>query len=520
MSQAETIPPEAGVFRHAGSLLALTAVVAVMIGIYMLPHEWSGNEVNYFDLALRSVRPELFGPYHAVFDGTNARFLSHTIIGETITALGMEEAKVLLGFVTWALTTIALVALIRALGLGVIEATAALTVFVALTSKENQALVGREWLFWTVEAKSFAYIAVFAALAAALRARYWAAILLLSLATYLHFLVGGFWIVAVLGLQMLATRNIGQTLRLFAGFAVAVAPMFVLLLRERYLSEVDMTGIDHTIDWIYSIFINHHHISPFYNHHWFLKDWMPGFVTHIGLAGAFAYLAWTETGKLRHIALGLAILNAYFLLALLLSYLDRQTHALGAFYLFRPSALTFLLSLLVLAGVAGRMVSGSSRRTAGALVFILAAAFALPRFALPFEDSTVEYATLDEQIGGDARALYDWIRANTSEDEIVLLEPTDGIFMGEESHPFVAFERLTGRPTLVSYRFPPTYAPDIVRWYRRVQWRSALFDGDCELLADYPVSLLVFRSAGAPQALADCVSIEERIGPFSLGRPT
>jgi hypothetical protein len=41
------------------------------------------------------------------------------------------------------------------------------------------------------------------------------------------------------------------------------------------------------------------------------------------------------------------------------------------------------------------------------------------------------------------------------------------------------FERRTGRPTLVMWKFAPTNDADLITWYRRVQLSQALFDQGC-----------------------------------------
>ena len=51
------------------TFLALTASASLQTA-------WSGNEINYFDLAYRMVQPEEFSAQHAAVDGSNARINS------------------------------------------------------------------------------------------------------------------------------------------------------------------------------------------------------------------------------------------------------------------------------------------------------------------------------------------------------------------------------------------------------------------------------------------------------------
>ena len=56
--------------------------------------------------------------------------------------------------------------------------------------------------------------------------------------------------------------------------------------------------------------------------------------------------------------------------------------------------------------------------------------------------------------------------------DIVLIDPDVEIQL-------LDFERRTGRPTLVMWKFAPTNDADLIAWYRRIKLRRALFDQGC-----------------------------------------
>lgn len=485
-------------------VILLFAIAAVLIGIHSVPDDWTSNEVNYFDLAYRFVAPEEFGPDHAVFDHSNGRFLSFTIIGEMISVYGFETSKVVLGFIVWLLTAAAFVFLAASMRLTLAEATAALAIFVGT----SQALLAQEWVFGTVEAKTFAYPTVFLALGFALRRKYWLAIGLTALATYFHFLVGGFWALAVVLIAALSAESRRRVGTLFAGYVLFVLPMIVILGSERLNSDVDMTGVDHTIDYIYAVIRNHHHIAPFLYYYSFINDWVPGLLAHAAFAVIFAYWAITKRSEAHVLGWTLSALNLYILLAVVVAYLDRNTHALAAFYLFRPAGLIWLLSLLGLARFVGSFLAPAGTRPVAAMVFVLAGAFAFPKFYIPFENAALEYRTMYETLEGSEKAAFDWVRENTDPGAVVVMEPVHSqVFQGEYRVPTVAVERLTERPTVVNFKFVPTYPPDIAEWYRLIRWREALFAGDCSQLEMHPADYLIIRQHESIAGLAECTEV-------------
>ena len=165
---------------------------------------WGGNEIHYFDLGLRSVRPEQFGPNHAAFDHSVARFASFAILGGAIVLFGYDIALIILRLVAIAAYAIAFTYLAQSLRLSRAETLIALLLFVLV----GQCYFAAEWMFAGVEGKVFAYAAVFASIGLAWRDKDLAAVAFAGLATYLHFLVGGFWAVAVIGLIGLKSASV------------------------------------------------------------------------------------------------------------------------------------------------------------------------------------------------------------------------------------------------------------------------------------------------------------------------
>ncbi|MCY6380005.1 DUF6798 domain-containing protein [Hoeflea prorocentri] len=488
----------------AGSGLTVFVVCAFVLAAAMLPSQWSGNEIHYFDLALRQVRPDLFGADHSVFDSSNARFLSFWIIGTLIDALGFEYTKILLGFLGIGLYAFALAVLARALDLGPIAMAAALVVFLA-----QQSLLGREWLFLTIEAKVFAYACAMGAIALGVRGRWKAAIVVSAIGTVFHFLVGGFWGAAILLFHALSLRDWRQTLSLLGLFVVLISPMVALVAFERLGAVVDPTGLDLSLTEIYSEYRNPHHVSPFAGGAvGFVLGWLPGLIVHAALAAAIFFMR-KDFGRYAAFALWVAGLNVYIVFAVLVAFLDQNTHLFAPFYIFRPSGLIFLLSLLLIVKRVFLAIRLETYRRIRLPIFLVAVALVLPditRNALRLAVSGPIGQRLEASLRGAERDAFEWLRENTASEDVVLIQPPMGDGnVHQEQQPFpAALERLTPAAYYVNFKFVPTAPADLAEWYRRVKHRRAIFDGDCDMLRVVAPDILIVRRSAASPPLQDC----------------
>ena len=204
--------------RTKFAFLAIFAVALVLVGIHVLPVDWTGNEINYFGLSQQYVTPEAFDPNSALFDNTNARFLSYTIIGHAVAALGFDNAQVVLGLILWVLTSAALAFLAQSLRLSLAEATAAMAIFAV----SPESLLAQEWVLGGVEGKTFAYVFAFLGLGFAFRNKFLSAVILMAAATYLHFLVGGFWALAIVLIHWFTSPRVRTTLYYLGVYTVLV----------------------------------------------------------------------------------------------------------------------------------------------------------------------------------------------------------------------------------------------------------------------------------------------------------
>lgn len=478
---------------QGGGWRITAAFAALVLSAAMLPGVWPGNEVNYFDLSQHFLDPDRYGPDFAATDSSQARFLSFAMIGAMVDAFGFETARVVLRLLMLGVFGASYAFMADRLGFSRMQALVALVAFLLL----KQAQLGGEWIFGGIEAKSFAYAAVFVAIACAWSGRSRTAMVLAALATYFHFLVGGFWAVALVALMVFRAGRIGAGVVPALLFGVLVLPLATLILFEQLGSSGGLAdGL--TAEQIYAQLRNPHHVAPFVSSQLFLARWLPGIAKLAASLALIGACAWRTRDRLAVFVLGL---NLYLVAALLVSAVDREAARLGAFYLFRPSALILLLTLLLLLRWAANLQGGWRRGFAVAEIVLLVVGVARVPYAAY---KWAAKPTLERALSPEMRELVVWLRENTPADAVVVAGPWPANYRPETRSPWVGFERLIERPTLVNYKFVPTRKDEIIRWYNLLAWRRDVFAGNCHRLAEQPVDYLAVREAEVLSTVAAC----------------
>lgn len=492
-------------------------IVLLSSAPFSLPTLWSGNEVNYFDLAFRTVAPNSFSEQHAVFDSSSSRVVPFWMIGQVINVMGFEEAKRVFSVLFWISfsASLAWVFSIWRADIGT-QALAFSAFFVS-----GQYLLGGEWIFGTVEPKSFAYITVAIGIAAGFQKRYLFAAVATALATYFHFLVGGFWFASIILLYVIS-RGVGRRLlRVIGLYALLTAPLLVLIVYERIVIVTDTTGIDRSLSSIYAVFRAPHHLAPFIDLSVFFRSWWPGAIGHAALAISFFVIFRLSRLKWKVLALWLCILNAYIVVALAIAFVDSQTHLFSAFYMFRPSSLVLLFSLVGIAVLVREIIVSRFPARLNLVSVVLVAGFLLPSSLAAISNFVTNPVTLEEQVQPSGRALAEWIAENLEPHESFLLQPPrarPSLAEGGARNPHLSIERLSGRGSIVNFKFVPTAKSDLVRWYRLLEARTLFFAGDCsqvdQLRPDY---VFVFEQETF-ERIRSCGEVVGQVSAFAIIR--
>ena len=481
------------------SFRLLSFVLSLLLLAFYLPAStWTGNEENYFQLAYRRIAPDAFSPWSSVFDHANARVVAETLYGKLIELLGYESAHLVARVGTAALYAAGLAVMFASVRLSLVESVTVVLTFHLL----GEQILGGEWLFDGTEPKTIAYALIFFAIGAANLGRWRAVVLTCGGATWIHFLVGGFWSLALGLCAVWQLRPDWRAVaRLVGAYVLMIAPLLAIIVHDQFatVSSLPLPHVDDVVPKVAEIYAwrNAHHVSPFVNPAIF-PHWRRGFVA-LGVAIVAFAILWRRRppGALLLVLAGVGL--AELVLAVVISYLDQDRLAMAKLYLFRPSSVTLLL--LVSAAVIAIRRAASPRFRAwftGAPVLVLATLQALqlihPRDRLRAGNAP----TLPHEAG-----LIAAIRASSSEGEIVVLDPELDPTLGG-----IRLSRLIDRPTVVALKFVPTAPQDIQRWYLLLRWRERLFEDGCAGGTHaVPVKLIITSSPGAMERVANCGTV-------------
>ncbi len=449
----------------ARALAGTAALAAVLLSLIPPDGVLSANEEDYFALAARFVGGSASPETTAVFDSSRHRILSDATLGSMVWLIGHAPAQIVTRLVAVAGYTLVLPALFGVFALSAFD-TAIAVMAMALMGQD---IVGGEWLFGDYEAKVAAYILVLSALRLVfVRERLTTVAMLMALATYFHFLVGGFWFVAAMALRLLDRRDLRQVAAAVGLYLLLVIPLFAVIAWFRLAdNSVSLATDVPPPDVIYSIIREPHHQSPFLSWVYFRDQWLPGYIMALPMLGSCIWLAHTgNVRRLRVTAAWLAGQLAYLFLILGPKFLDRSSGVLGKFYLFRPSSLIELLWLMLALAFVVNVASHRAWLMRVTLLATIGPAFCYVQGGRLMRDVATK------PFAGEKALIVSAVQQLTSPGDVVLIDP-------DAETDWLDFERRTGRPTWVTWKFAPTNDAELITWYRRMEARAAVFSQGC-----------------------------------------
>lgn len=495
----------AGSFWRGETLLAIfdnrwvQSALLLIVLLLLLPPDGilSDNEENYFQLAAKTATGGFAPPYSGIFDSSPHRYVFEQLLGNLISLVGYEPAQIITRTLAAVGFALLLPPVFRLFAISALDGAIIVIAFALL----DQNLMGGEWIFFGFEAKVVAYGFVLAALyAVRTRRDLMVAMVLCTIATYFHFLVGVFWFAALLGLRLIDDRK-GVTRIVFAAlaFALATAPLTGTILWMRLHDQSVAAVLDTpTPDVIFSLIREPWHGAPFFSRYNFVVDWLPGYFLASAMFASCVFIARTTTEpKQRRFALWLSFLIGYLFLALILAFIERHSGAIGKFYPFRPSSLILFLWL----ALAAAWLNGVITRHRP-MIKILTLALLAPAFFNIVLLRLVHDMSARATFAGDKTAIATYLMTASGEGAVTLIDPA-------VEASFLDLERLTGRPFLISWKFAPTNNSELREWYRRMEFRKTLFRDGCPQTLTYRVDFLLATPANA-------TSLSQTCGPIVL----
>lgn len=456
------------------------ALFLLPVLIFIIPPNGvlSTNEETYLGMAMLFPGGEPSGPNSALFGYMDHTFAFAFITKSLIGSIGYEATQIVGRLILAGVFALALANLFRALSLSVLEGLIALAVFYGF----DQHILGGEWLFNGYEPKSLAYPAVLFGVAFTLQSRLVPATLSFAVATYFHFLVGGFWFAFSLIYALVDHRSFKDLATAVGMYVVVCIPILAVVVMS-YLGDFVSAAGDSEISSrrIYKYVSQPHHTAPF-SSAWELRKWAPGLASLFGIFGICAALATNRKGVEKKLATLNLIAISWLILAVVISLVDRPGYFAG-FLMFRPSSVALLLFLCqLLLYLKNRFGHDLYPSRLGALILV----------SLVIAPTVVESA-----LGPVYRV------ANDEADRSKLAafvedtaEINDVFLVDHRLMPvFLDFERKTGRPTLFMDVFIPPNSAQIITWYSRKQLRDRVFAGDCTVTPGYRVDFLIVDAA-------------------------
>lgn len=473
--------------------------------LLMWPTAFTANEYTYFMQPFRRVAPEQFSEFSAIFDSSSGRIVWEYLIGYPIAWFGYDATHTVARFVMAGGYAVSIAFLFNVLRLSALDGLLVVGTFVIA----GQDILGKEWLFQGVESKTVAYALVIAGSAFAMRGRMTLAMFATVLATYLHFLVGGFWFLALLAYDAMRDFVPRRHIRHLVWYVLLVGPLAAVVLYQQLVS-LDVPVQDPSASYLYSILRHPHHVAPFSSNEQ-LGRWLPDIALLVVMTVSFLYLAKSDHAKARPMLPWVAGLLCYLLVALGLSALDWKTGSLGKFHLFRPSSLILFFAIAGLVDLAKKREEGAGpkKHLRAAALFLVVPLAALSVMSTKVSSASAWRSALTDQI----RQANTFVRDTSAPDEIVLVEPGD-----EYNFPLVALPMLLDRPTLVSFKFIPTNDREIYRWYDLLHYRRAVFAEGCKGIDRFPVRYLLM--VRRPGLTPPCGAVVWESDTFALVDPT
>lgn len=460
----------------------------------MYPVNWTGNEFNYFGIAKHNIAPSPYSSLYASYNGQLSRIFADYTIGLFIEFFGFDNAWTILRLIGLFFISAAYAYFTTKLELFLPSAIVALLLF----KKLGQTYFGAEWLFNDIEPKVFAYIFVFFGLAFATINKQSITIIFLSLATYFHFLVGGFWGIATFVYIYLNCQSGKQNFYYFKYFILAITPVFALLVYENLrLPPPDISGLGYSVDQIYSTIRAPHHVAPFDGDN-IRENWGNGFVFIIFNTFILSILYYFNFLERKPFVLWILLLHAYLLLAFLLAYFDRNTQYLGKLYLFRPASLILLLTLLIYCDLAfDYLLKLKIPQSVFTLILLLIVSRSV--YKNMTLNSFLHITPLLNTLSDDEKKVSNWLNEHTQTSDVILFDEGDNEKLTTEN-----FEQLVNRPSLVNWKFVPTTKYAIARWYRLMLLKRKAFSGDCSAFASLPAKYYISYSEASYKNVSHC----------------
>jgi hypothetical protein len=340
----------------------------------------------------------------------------------------------------------------------------------------HQSIWMGEWVFKGFEEKTVAYIFVYWAIYFLITDKPFLSIIFSAIATYFHFLAGGWMSLFIVVYYLFYNRKLIPVLYLSGLYLIFILPLFIYLYKIYVINNPPIIK-NVFISEIYAYYRLKHHIGAFGDTNYFIKHHLGGM-----LLSALCYMAcmfwhnrygnpWIKKLNL----LNIVIFSQQFVFILVAIF---DTHAtLMKTYPFRTSTLSSLLFLLEVTLIIQHyglpaffriyLKHYKNKRKAiflNNLNYATGTVF-LILFIIETTQTILSYNKYSDALSADLLSLIEYAGKET---------PREAVFIFPDSDYPYSFTRRSNRERFVVEKFIPTHNDKIYEWYNRLHCKKRI----------------------------------------------
>lgn len=432
--------------------------VSFTILIYLIPPNGllNGDEEMYFKAASNNILNSFnFNSAFILNENTlNHRFLYDFICGRLVNYFGYELTHVYGRLFIVFLFSLSLTSLLEYFKASIVEVAFVLLSFLILHQNYYSGLQ----LFKGFLASDFSYSISLFSIVYMFKRKYLVALILLVLATYFHFLIGGYsFLFFIIYYYFNSDKKVFSLFYVFL-YLILISPLLFILIKSNF--SYDSSALDYDVNWIYSFVRHPHHLLPFKSYDEFIDNWLMGIVFSQIL---FFIVYYIHLKKLfiKHLNLSLFIIigNIYLIFSFFISYFDSSL-IFSKLYLFRPASLVFFLTLVFLTMFLVEKfkfyeILNSHNVKKGFIILFFGI------FIYSFNTSS-RFKSIS--VGVSEIKFLNFIKNNSNDNDVFLFK-----------YSMLDFERKTGRLSFFSNKLVPTHHLGIIEWYNRRLFYQKIF---------------------------------------------
>ena len=451
--------------------------IFLCLALTFLSVRLNGNEEQYMQLAKQFVNPDWIYQSQNLTEVAGTRIIYQTIVGYTLKYISFEITKLLYSLLLIIGFSLCLSKIYKALSFKNLHFLFHLSIFVFF----GQSFFAGSWMLISVEPKGFSYLFILLSFYMILKDRFNWTLLCVTIATYLHILVG-FYTFAYILLTLFFCRKYFQInvthLMKYAAIYVALLIPFVIYLKISAL-DYEISDNETSTSWIYTYFRSPHHTAIFKSFSYFITTHLSGITKAIiGLLSTIIMFPILKNDKnIRFISLFVIISLAGTLLLVSVAFFDTDGQILK-FYLYRINTLSTFFLMLLIPLWAFYLTKQDYLQKIQLIIFLISSFLLIKpiRYNL-----ATNYSYPKSQIS--LNALADFIKNNTASESLILNY--------NENLPII---RKSERSFFVSYKYIPAQLSKINDWYNRVQTKQEAKNDSLkvkELVNNYAIEYIV-----------------------------